>query len=129
MSGRYHDVRVAIVGGLGWSLGGGVVGLSVSIERRADATIVVVVGDIDMSTVEQLDSGIIAAAGTDESNDVLVDLSGVTFMDSTGINALLKGRRVADACGRRYRVVGAAGIVHQVLDLTGVLPHLSGAGG
>jgi anti-anti-sigma factor len=50
-------------------------------------------------------------------------------MDSAGINVLLKGRRLADDHGKQFRVTGAAGIVRQVLDITGVTAHLSGSAG
>jgi anti-anti-sigma regulatory factor len=57
-----------------------------------------------------------------------VDLSGVSFLDSAGINALLKVRRWADANRRSARVTGAGGLVREVLELTGVLAHLSDPG-
>ena len=41
---------------------------------------------------------------------VQVDLSGVRFLDSSGIALLLRGRRDADERAVGYRVTGAHGI-------------------
>ena len=82
-------------------------------------------GVIDLATAKQLEGSIAAAIADDAARSVVVDLTEVTFLDSVGISALLKGRRWADEHGRRYRVTGAAGLVRDVLDLTGVWTHLS----
>jgi anti-sigma B factor antagonist len=44
----------------------------------------------------------------------------VTFCDSTGISALIRGRRQADAHGVAYRVINPRGQVAEVLELTAV---------
>jgi anti-anti-sigma factor len=98
--------------------------LTVSIRRDRERNTVVPVGDIDLSTVDTLAAQLGAAIDSDASR-IEVDLSGVTFVDSVGIHALLKGRRLADASGKDYAVNGADGIVRQVLELTGVWTHLT----
>ena len=61
---------------------------------------------------------------TRETAEVVVDLSGVTFLDSSGISALVKQRRLADEHGKLMRISGAGGTVRDVLRLTGVWQHL-----
>jgi anti-sigma B factor antagonist len=100
------------------------VAFSMSIDQRADTTMISVKGEIDLMRAQQLESQISDTLDA-PSKTVEVDLSGVTFMDSSGISALLKGRRHADLRGKSYRVTGAAGIVREVLELTGVAAHLS----
>lgn len=99
--------------------------LSLSHHHQAGAVTLAASGEIDLSTVEQLEREIASTAHAD-ATAVVVDLSGVTFIDSAGIGALLKGRRLADERGQAYRVVGAEGLVRQVLEMTGVWSHLSG---
>jgi anti-sigma B factor antagonist len=99
--------------------------LSLSSQRDADQATLAVSGEIDISTADALERAI-AEIIDGGAGHVIVDLSGVTFMDSAGINVLLKGRRWADDHGQQFRVTGATGIVRQVLDLTGVAVHLSG---
>ena len=99
--------------------------LSVTIHRDSGRASVVVRGEIDVLYVDSLASELAAAADSD-APQVEVDLSGVTFIDSTGINALVKGRRLATASGKQYRVVGSDGFVRDVLKLSGVWDHLTG---
>lgn len=97
--------------------------LFLTTHREAGAITIGVNGDLDMSNVGQLEKEIATAIG--EGTGIIVDLTEVPFIDSAGISALLKGRRTADEQGQRYRVTGAAGVVRQVLDMTGVWTHLS----
>jgi anti-sigma B factor antagonist len=90
--------------------------------------IVAVTGDVDLASVPPLDAAIEAAVQARDVEAVVVDLGGVTFLDSSGIGVLLRGRRLADEHTLRYRVVGAEGLVLTVLEMTGVWVHLSGQG-
>jgi anti-sigma B factor antagonist len=100
------------------------VALSLSSHRDGDTVTVAVHGDIDLSTAGQLEQEIFRHAA-DDAPAIIVDLSGVAFLDSAGINALLKGRRAADEHGRTFRVTRAQGRVRELLDMTGVWVHLS----
>lgn len=102
--------------------------LTLASRRDADTVTVAVGGDVDLVTAELLEREIAGAVSGDGAV-IVVDLTDVTFIDSAGISVLLKGRRLADDRAKNYRVVGAAGIVRQVLDLTGVWAHLSGHSG
>jgi anti-sigma B factor antagonist len=86
---------------------------------------VTAVGEVDLSAAAPVDAAIEAAVHTAGVEAVVVDLAGVTFLDSSGISVLLRGRRLADTCHVDYRIAGATGIVLTVLEMTGVLPHLS----
>jgi anti-anti-sigma factor len=59
--------------------------------------------------------------------EVLVDLSGLTFLDASGIAALSRCRTAAATTGVLLRAEGARGVVRRVLDLTGVSEWLSSA--
>ncbi|HZN72769.1 MAG TPA: STAS domain-containing protein [Micromonosporaceae bacterium] len=99
--------------------------LSLSSHVDAGTVTVTVSGEIDLANVDELADEIVSAV-RGEATTVVVDLAGVTFIDSVGITALLKGRRLADEHGKAYRATGAEGLVRQLLDLTGVWTHLSG---
>lgn len=100
--------------------------MALSLSRRDDGDTVVIspVGDLDLSTVATFDQEIATVVATGTSG-VVVDLSDVAFVDSAGINALLKGRRVAEEHGRVFRVTRPSGLVREVLVMTGVWSHLS----
>lgn len=102
-------------------------GFSVSVHRSDDALRLRVAGEIDLSNIEALQAEVANALESGESRLVVVDLAEVSFLDSSGISALLKGRRLADDAGKGFRVEGAQGMVREVLTITGVWEHLSGA--
>lgn len=103
--------------------------LSVATTWRDHVATVTLDGELDLGPREIVDQAIGQAIGTDGTTGVVVDLSGLRFLDSSGINVLVKGRRQADQAGVSFRVDGATDIVRQVLSLTGVLEHLSGEPG
>jgi anti-sigma B factor antagonist len=79
-------------------------------------------GELDLAT-----AAIGEAALTDEV-DVL-DLSGLEFMDSSGVKVLLRACNARD--GRRLIVRGARNAVRRILEMTGVdhLLDFEGVGG
>jgi len=102
------------------------VALSLSSRRDVDTVTVLVAGELDLSTAEQLEDEVAALVAGDATRTILLDFAGVTFIDSAGINTLLAGRRLADGQDRRYRIVGAGGLVRDLLEMTGVWSHLTG---
>jgi anti-sigma B factor antagonist len=105
------------------------VDLSIATSRQDDVLTLRVAGDVDLATGQQLEREITEAVAAAGPASVVVDLSGVGFLDSSGISVLVKGRRLADGHGVPYRVTGASGTIRQVLDITGVWGHLSGQAG
>ena len=100
--------------------------ISVSSQRSGNVLTVRVVGDVDLATSWTVENAILDAIAVDGVTAVRVDLSGVEFLDSSGVALLLKGRRAADERGVAFRVTDAHGIPRQVLEMTGVWPHLIG---
>jgi anti-sigma B factor antagonist len=86
--------------------------------------VVAVSGEIDVRVRAQLVSSILAAVGTPGVKTVVVELTHTSFLDASGIGALLVGREAARAAGVAYRVVGISGQVCQVLEITNVLEVL-----
>ncbi len=80
------------------------------------------VGEIDLSAGPSLARAfeIVAAAS---ASDVVVDLSKVTFFNSTGVSFLLRLDRHLTAAGHRLRIAGATRDTARLLRLTG-LAHL-----
>jgi anti-anti-sigma factor len=86
-------------------------------------TIVVVTGEIDMAVEGRFADTLRAAQN--EAADVILDFSGVTFIDSGGINVLIRARNaVADPS--RLRVVGVRPSIRRVFEITRVSDLLFG---
>lgn len=90
-------------------------GLTVSLRRTPHETIVVAVGEVDLATVGVLEEAIEAAASVDRP--VVVDLDGVTFLDSSGIAAFAGCWRE----GRDLTLRNAHGVVRRTLQISGLI--------
>ncbi|MFE9656868.1 STAS domain-containing protein [Micromonospora sp. NPDC006431] len=76
-------------------------------------------GELDLSTAPQLDAAVDRLAA-DGHHELLVDLTELTFCDSVGIAALVRGDNHASAEGGWLRITGATGRVARVLQVTGL---------
>jgi anti-anti-sigma factor len=57
---------------------------------------------------------------------VIADLTSTVFCDSAGVRILVLAQRKAAASGAELRLaVPAAGMVHRILDLMNLLPHMN----
>ncbi len=93
---------------------------TLTVERadRDDHVVFVLVGDIDLESSRRLRSDLLDALSTGEER-VVVDMTGVDFMDSTGLAALVGAWKVVRDAGS-FRVAGANPVVHRVLTITGM---------
>ncbi|GAA2458456.1 STAS domain-containing protein [Streptomyces glaucus] len=92
--------------------------LSVSSALIDGITVVTVRGEIDHHTADPLRQALTPPDGAAGPRTV-ADLSGVTFMDSSGINALIAAYQ-AHGEGGRLRLAGIRPPVLRVLQLVGV---------
>ncbi|GAA2373916.1 hypothetical protein Cme02nite_02860 [Catellatospora methionotrophica] len=88
--------------------------------------VVAVSGEIDLAVREDLLNTLHHAIHATAATAVVVDLSRVTFMDSTGLHVLLTSHKSALGSGVGFSVVGATGLVHRLLAVTGMLGLLTG---
>ena len=76
-------------------------------------------GELDMSTAPELSTALIKA-GEEAEGAVTLDLSGVTFLDSSAIGALIAAGQELNATGRSLRIGPRSAIVSRVLEITGL---------
>ena len=96
--------------------------------------VVRVSGEIDLGLRTRLVSSIREAVDLPGVKAVVVDLTHTSFMDASGVGALVIGCNAAHAVGVAYRVIGIAGRVRQILELTNMIgawvdPELTEADG
>jgi len=83
-----------------------------------------VAGEVDLAVSAALLDAIISAGSTGGTCDLIVDLTEVTFLDSTGINALVDARNRLATESVRLRIENPTPFVAHVLDVVGVAEHL-----
>jgi anti-sigma B factor antagonist len=93
---------------------------SVSVSADEDGgALVGVVGEVDLATADQLWAVVIEAMTT-WTGDVVVDLSGVTFLDSQGIRALIRTHKDCGIEAARLTLRSPSRQVREVFEITGI---------
>lgn len=95
--------------------------LEVRYEHNAAAGVEIVAprGEVDISTVEILDR-VLDEVLRQSPRRLLVDLSGLAYMDSAGINSLLRAGMQMSQKGGRLTLVGGNRFVQRLLRMTGI---------
>jgi anti-sigma B factor antagonist len=92
-------------------------GATLSKRREDDILVLEVGGQIDLSNADLLARRIRAAEETDATRIVL-DLSDLEFIDSTGLRELVIAQRRSDQDSDRLRLRNVHGAVARVIDVT-----------
>jgi anti-sigma B factor antagonist len=77
-------------------------------------------GEIDLYTVPRLQRELSNVLASGESVRLIVDLSGVDFCDSTGVNVLLAAHRQAREKGGDLELAAPRPAVRKILQVTGL---------
>jgi anti-sigma B factor antagonist len=97
--------------------------LHVTTEPLEDGCLVRATGEIDLSTVAALRRELDAAR--EENATVLLDLSGVTFIDSSGLHLLLDASRSSAVGDWAFFVVRPSEVVQRMIELSGTADVLT----
>lgn len=97
--------------------------LDFSVHLRAqDGTCrVPVAGELDMLTAPELSDELRAIVDSGRANAIVVDLGKVTFIDSSGLRALLEAGETSKERGVRFVLSVGEGPVKSLLALAGVM--------
>ena len=96
---------------------------SVRTVRARGAARLVPTGELDLATVPDLEAAFEEAFSDGAVEMIVVDLTELDFMDSTGINLLVRMNEVCRDVDR-LRIINGSPSVVRVLDLTGVRSQL-----
>lgn len=91
---------------------------AVHVRPLAEATVLTLAGELDHDTAEPLRAAL-ETARADGGRRLLVDVSGLDFCDSTGLNVLLRNRLAARESGGSLELVGLHRPVARMFHITG----------
>jgi anti-sigma B factor antagonist len=92
--------------------------LAVEVSAADFGTLVAVTGEVDIATSPQLRA---ALAARPRTGDLLVlDLTGVAFLDSSGLSVVLTLQRETAEAGERLAIVCPPGPARLLFEVTGV---------
>jgi anti-sigma B factor antagonist len=97
-------------------------GFAIDLNGDAAACVVAVSGDIDIEHADDLAAvGRLATESLDNGRHLVIDLTDVQFMDSTGLGALIEIRDAAARRGQRVELRAVHPRVRKVIAITGLL--------
>ena len=97
--------------------------LEIAEARDGTAHVVSVRGEVDIATAPMLDR--LVRTLLESHAHVVLDLSGVSFIDSTGIGVLVAATRAAEDDGATFAIREPSRSVMRVLELSGVSARLN----
>lgn len=96
--------------------------LSVDIksEHNGNAIMYRLHGSLDLATAPSLRAALVEAAN-EGKHDIIVDLTELEFLDSTGLGALIGAHRRALENNGRVRLIIRDGAISRLLNITGLM--------
>jgi anti-anti-sigma factor len=95
--------------------------------RRADdgqGVVLTLVGELDLDTTPELDDHLREATRANPGR-VLIDLSALDFMDSTGLGSIVRAQRFAESNGHSLALRRGQHQVQRLFELTGVMERFT----
>jgi anti-anti-sigma factor len=77
-------------------------------------------GELDISTAERVQQAVARLCEAQGPRELIVDLRRLTFVDSSGLAAMVYANRLCERHGCRLSVIRGSQAVHDVFELTGL---------
>ena len=98
-----------------------------AIDRSSGCTTIALYGDFDLASRHDARRLLLAEVSHPGAETLALDLSGVTFMDSSALSILVAALHQAQRLDRRFYLTDASPRVRKVLQITGLLDLLTAA--
>lgn len=99
-------------------------GIELKVDRNGPGAVLSVTGEVDLTSAPRLDdevTSLIEGAVT----DLVIELRGVSFMDSTGLRVLLKASKLIDSNGGKLQLAQPSEPVRRLLEVSGLDTHFT----
>jgi anti-sigma B factor antagonist len=97
--------------------------VSLSMQTRRQGTretVITLHGEVDYATALDLRAAISATLSTGDVDRIIVDLAGVTFLDSTGVGTLVVAARICDDLMVEFRVNEPNPFIAKLFTVVGI---------
>ena len=95
--------------------------MQISVRRVDTATIFDVTGDIDLANSPEIRKALLHEVRVIRTARVLMNLSAVRYIDSSGVASLVEGLKASRDLGSRFILFGVSGAAREVLQLSRLL--------
>ena len=93
-------------------------GFTTRVDARNGVTTVTLSGELDMATVAILNEQL-ASVQQDGTRAIVLDIRDLSFIDSSGLHALVRAYRSSEQNGHRLMLVGANPFARRLCETTG----------
>lgn len=97
----------------------------VDVRNPPGAIVLALTGELDLATSPVLERELNQAFASTDREPVVIDLGALEFMDSTGLNVLVRAHQRADDSARRFGLIRGRPQVQRLLTLTGVSERIA----
>ena len=94
--------------------------IDITTERQGEALIYKLRGSLDIATSPSLRAALTQSA-SEGKDEIVVDLTKLEFLDSTGLGALIGAHRRALESGSQVRLAVGDGAIARLLNITGLV--------
>ena len=95
--------------------------MKISSRRVEKATILDVSGTIDMSNSPEMRKALLHEIRTKDVTRVVLNLTAVTYIDSSGVASLIEGLKASRESGSRFVLLGLSDSAREVLKISRLL--------
>lgn len=95
--------------------------LTICSERTGPIHRIAVSGELDIATAHRVEDELTTVAATD-ADEIVLDLSGLAFIDSTGVHLIARASAASRAAGKRLRLERSPAHVDRVFELAAAAP-------
>jgi anti-sigma B factor antagonist len=95
---------------------------SIGAMRHDDRYTLLLAGDLDLASAPKIEK-LIPELCADGASEIVLDLGGLTFIDSAGLRAIVRGRALCDKRRCGFRLI-PGGTVQRIFELTGLSGEL-----
>lgn len=99
-------------------------GMQLTVERTEHRFCVSVAGEVDLATAPELDTVLLAAI-VNQPQEIVIDLTDVSFLDSTGLGVIVRALKRTRERGTSLNIIASNERVLKVFAITGLDSVLS----
>jgi anti-anti-sigma factor len=99
-------------------------GVGFETEEGTGVLRIALTGELDVSTASDVEERLIELEGGQLPAQLILDLRGLRFIDSTGLSLLINADRRSRKAGRRVTIVSGTGPPRRILETTGLKGRL-----
>ncbi len=98
--------------------------MQLTVERTENRFYVSVAGEVDLATAPELDTVLLAAI-VNQPQEIVIDLTDVSFLDSTGLGVIVRALKRTRERGTSLNIIASNERVLKVFAITGLDTVLS----